>query len=260
LADADLANGTGAARIGTAGWAIPAEVRDHFPAEGTALERYAARFDAVEINSSFHRPHRRATWERWAAAVPPGFAFAVKLPRAITHTARLAATDDLLAAFADQALGLGDKLAVILVQLPPSLALDPAIAAPFFERLAGTFPDASIACEPRNAAWFTSEADALLAALHVARVAADPAILPIARAPGGWPGLRYRRLHGAPVIYRSAYEAPALAALAADMAKTPRATPDWCMFDNTASGAATADALALQVLLESQAALEERSP
>lgn len=247
-------------RIGTAGWAIPAAVRAAFPAEGSALERYAARFAAVEINSSFHRPHRRATWERWAAAVPPGFAFAVKLPRAITHTARLAGADDLLAAFADQALGLGDKLAVILVQLPPSFALDAGVAARFFEQLARIFPNAGIACEPRNAAWFTTEADALLAALRVARVAADPATLPIARQPGGWPGLRYRRLHGSPVIYRSAYDPPALAALAADMAATPRAAPDWCMFDNTASGAAASDALALQALLGAQAARGERSP
>ena len=247
-------------RIGTAGWAIPAAVRDAFPAEGSTLERYAARFGAVEINSSFHRPHRRATWERWAAAVPHGFAFAAKLPRTITHTARLADADGLLDAFAEQALGLGDKLAVILVQLPPSLALDPAIAAPFLERLAAHFPDASMACEPRNASWFTAAADALLAGLRVARVAADPAILPAARAPGGWPGLRYRRLRGSPVIYRSAYDAAALAALAADMVATPAVTPDWCMFDNTASGAAAADALALRALLGFQAGREERSP
>jgi hypothetical protein len=52
-------------RIGTAGWSIGAEYRDAFPAEGSLLERYAARFDTVEINSSFHRPHRRSTYERW---------------------------------------------------------------------------------------------------------------------------------------------------------------------------------------------------
>ena len=61
----------------------------------SALARYATRFDAVEVDSSFHRPHRRATWERWAATVPAGFRFSVKLPRTISldelrgHAARL---------------------------------------------------------------------------------------------------------------------------------------------------------------------------
>lgn len=237
-----------APRIGTAGWSIPAAVRDSFPATGTGLERYAARFAAVEINSSFHRPHRRTTWEGWAAAVPPAFRFAVKLPRAITHTARLAGVEDRLAVFAGEVVGLRNKLAVLLVQLPPSLAFDPAVAAPFFRALARAIPTAAIACEPRHPSWFTPEANDMLAGYHIARVAADPAILPEAARPGGWPGLRYRRLHGAPVIYRSAYDEPALATLAADMAAADGAR-EWCIFDNTASGAALANALALQAML-----------
>ena len=48
------------------------------------LERYATRLPAVEVNSSFHRPHRRTTWERWAATTPPRFRFAAKLPKIIT--------------------------------------------------------------------------------------------------------------------------------------------------------------------------------
>jgi uncharacterized protein YecE (DUF72 family) len=167
-------------RIATTGWSIPAAVRDSFPVAGTGLERYAARCNAAEINSSFYRPHRRETWERWAAAVPDDFAFAVKLPKTITHTARLVAADDLLTAFAREVAGLGGKLGVILVQLPPSLALDTAVARAFFKRLADAIPAADVACEPRHASWFTTEADDLLAGLKVARVAADPAILPVA--------------------------------------------------------------------------------
>ena len=72
-------------RIGTAGWSIPKEHAGAFPVEGSHLERYGAVLDAVEINSSFYRPHRRATYERWAGAVPEHFRFAVKVPRAITH-------------------------------------------------------------------------------------------------------------------------------------------------------------------------------
>ena len=236
-----------AARIGTAGWAIPAASRDRFPAGGTGLERYAARFDAVEINSSFYRPHRRATYERWAAAVPDDFVFAVKLPKAISHGARLVGAEDLLTGFAEGVAGLGGKLGVILVQLPPSLALDVSVAEQFFAQFGKTIPAAAIVCEPRHASWFTGDANALLTGLRVARVAADPAILPIAGQPGGWPGLRYRRLHGSPTIYRSSYDAHALGTIAADMA--PAGTRDWCIFDNTASGAAIANALTLQSIV-----------
>ncbi|MDB5673083.1 MAG: hypothetical protein JWM65_65 [Sphingomonas bacterium] len=234
-------------RIGTAGWSIPAASRDQFPAPGTGLERYAARLGAAEINSSFYRPHRPETYQRWAAAVPADFSFAVKLPKAITHVARLAAAEDLLAGFAAEVAGLGGKLGVILVQLPPSLALDVAVVRQFFRQLDKTIPQADIACEPRHASWFTAEANDLLAGLHVARVAADPAILPIAGEPGGWPGLRYRRFHGSPTLYRSSYDAPALEAIAADMARA--GTRDWCIFDNTASGAAIANALTLQAMV-----------
>jgi uncharacterized protein YecE (DUF72 family) len=69
-------------RIGTAGWAIPRQCAEHFPRDGSGLERYAARFTAVEINSTFHRSHKPHTFARWAEAVPEGFRFAVKMPNA----------------------------------------------------------------------------------------------------------------------------------------------------------------------------------
>lgn len=72
-------------RLGTAGWAIPRRFADTFPAVGSALERYAAIFLAVEINSTFYRLHKPETYARWASAVPDGFRFAAKLPKVITH-------------------------------------------------------------------------------------------------------------------------------------------------------------------------------
>ena len=75
-------------RIGTAGWSIPKEHASAFPVEGSHLERYGAVLDAVEINSSFYRPHRRATYERWAEAVPERFR---SLPGAILHGPAVAA-------------------------------------------------------------------------------------------------------------------------------------------------------------------------
>ena len=82
--------------IGTAGWSIPRDVADELPPEGTSLQRYAARFPVAEVNSSFHRPHRRSTWERWRDSVPDGFRFSVKLPKHVTHELKLVATSDAL--------------------------------------------------------------------------------------------------------------------------------------------------------------------
>lgn len=215
-----------------------------FGVEGTALERYARLFGGVEINSSFHRPHRRSTWERWAASVPSSFRFAAKLPKTITHGRKLVDCDELLTAFAQEVAGLGDKLAVVLVQLPPSLAFEAAVAKRFFTALKTT-TTATIACEPRNESWFDPGADGLLADWRVARVAADPARVPAAASPGGWRGLSYYRLHGSPQIYRSSYDQDQLEAYAQALRAESAERPAWCMFDNTASSAATSNALSV---------------
>jgi len=233
-------------KVGTAGWALPRAAADDFPAHGSVLERYAALFDAVEINSTFYRSHRPGTYLRWAMAAAPHFRFAVKLPRTITHEARLVNTRSLVTAFRDDALHLGEKLGPLLVQLPPSLAYDAAVAEPFFQELRDLWPTA-VVCEPRHPSWFGGEADALVAAHRVGRVAADPAPHPAAATPGGWQGVTYWRLHGSPRMYYSNYGPTALRALAADVFAA--AGEIWCVFDNTASGAATANALSLQAMV-----------
>lgn len=233
----------GAIRIGTAGWSIPRQVADMFPAEGSALERYAARFPVVEINSSFHRPHRVSTWERWRDSVPAAFRFSVKLPKTMTHERKLLGCETLLDEFASRAGALGEKLAVVLVQLPPKLGFEPHIAGAFFEALASRCT-AAIACEPRHPGWFTAEAEALLDAHRVSRVAADPARCDGAGAPGGWRGLSYWRLHGSPQMYRSSY-ADRIADYAQALKAEAAERETWCIFDNTASSAAASDALAL---------------
>jgi uncharacterized protein YecE (DUF72 family) len=229
-------------RIGTAGWSIAREQAARFPAEGSGLERYAAALPCTEINSSFHRPHRASTWEKWRDSVPADFRFAVKLPKTVTHEARLAGAEHLLEAFLAEAGLLGDKLGVLLVQLPPSLALDHEVASHFFRTLGECSP-ASVTVEPRHASWFTDEAAALLREHGVSRVGADPARVPGAEEPLVVDGLAYWRLHGSPVIYRSSY-ADRIAQLAAAIRGTD-ARHKWIIFDNTASSAATGDALAL---------------
>lgn len=238
----------GELRIGTAGWSIPTSHAAAFPSKGVGLERYAARFRCAEINSTFHRSHRSGTYERWAAATPPDFRFSAKLPKAITHGQKLTGCTDLLSSYLDEAAALGDRLAVHLVQLPPSLAFDEGLASTFFEMMQSQ-TQLPVACEPRHPSWFEPAAELLLDKLRIARVAADPARVPEAAVPGGWAGLVYLRLHGSPIVYRSSYDDGRLAAHAARIAAALPGADLWCIFDNTASSAATGDALALSRML-----------
>jgi uncharacterized protein YecE (DUF72 family) len=151
----------------------------------------------------------------------------------------------LLDRFTAEVTGLGDKLAILLVQLPPKFVLDQPVADRFLNDLRARL-DVPVVLEPRNASWFTPDADQWLAERRVARVAADPARPDGAGEPGGWRGLAYYRQHGAPRIYFSDYDAAALGALKHRLdAERARGIPTWCIFDNTASGAALGNALAL---------------
>lgn len=229
-------------RLGTAGWSVPREVAERFAGPGTHLERYARTMNAVEINSSFYRPHRRATYARWAASTPPDFRFAVKTPRVLTQEQRLREPEAGLDRFASEVEGLGDRLGAVLVQTPPSLVFDEADATRFFDAAAARLP-VPIACEPRHASWFAPEVDVWLKGRRIARVAADPAPVSGAGAPGGWRGLTYIRLHGAPRIYYSAYSPETLAATAERLRREAADAPTWCVFDNTAAGHALPNAL-----------------
>jgi len=240
-------------RIGTAGWSIPRHAAEAFRGEGSHLERYARVLGCAEINSSFHRPHRPAVYERWAAQTPTGFRFSAKVPRAITHEGRLLGARPALEAFLDDAGALGDRLAVLLVQLPPSLEFEARRARAFFE-LAHRLFEGAIVCEARHASWFTAASDRALAAAHVGRVATDPVRAPNAMLPGGWLGpngdgegaVVYHRWHGVPQTYRSRYDAAWVSARASELARWPASADGWCIFDNTASGAAAVNALELR--------------
>lgn len=233
--------------VATAGWAVPAAAAPRLPAAGSQLARYAAVLGGVEINSSFHRSHRPQTYARWAADTPEHFRFSVKLPRTITHDARLQDVQPLLQRFAAEAGELGRKWAVVLVQLPPSLALDDAVAADFFARLRDACP-AAVVCEPRHDSWFTPAAAELLARAGIARAGVDPAKWPGSATPLPAPQrpLHYHRWHGSPRLYRSAYEPGWLAERAAAVEALPADAEAWCVFDNTAAGAALDNALTLQ--------------
>lgn len=241
-------------RIGCAGWAIATTQAEAFPREGSHLERYARVFDAVEINSSFHRPHRPQTYAKWAALVPPGFRFAVKMPRVISHDRRLVGCRSELQAFLEQVDELGSKLGVLLLQLPPNLAFDAATALAFFTQLR-KMHDGAVACEPRHASWFSAGVDAALRRFGIARVAADPARVPRAAVPGGHHAFEYVRLHGSPRVYYDAYADAVLERVARRLTRSSSGARErWCIFDNTAGRHATTDALKLQAAVRGRKA------
>jgi uncharacterized protein YecE (DUF72 family) len=239
--------------VGCAGWSLPRAAQHRFDEGASHLQRYASRFAVTEINSTFHRPHPASLYARWASAVPADFRFCAKLPKTITHEHRLAGCETLLRQFLDEASPLGPKLACLLVQLPPSLAFDRAVAAQFLALLRKHWP-ARVALEPRHATWFEPDADDMMREWQVARVLADPVRHHAGRAPGGWPGFVYVRLHGSPRMYYSAYDPSVMRALAQRlrMAETESGEA-WCIFDNTASGAAVTNALQLVEALAGQA-------
>lgn len=237
-------------RIGVAGWSLPKEYRDSFESGGSHLERYAKTLNAVEINSSFYRPHRRQTYIRWASSVPSDFRFSVKMPKSLSHEHRLRDCDDDVAQFVEEISGLGEKLGCVLVQLPPSLKFEESLAQGFFKTWRASYAGPMV-CEPRHPTWFGDEVESLLADYQVGRVAADPPRHPTAMTPAGHRNVTYYRLHGSPKIYYSAYSLEQVQDFADRLQKhAPADTEAWCIFDNTAEGFAVANALQLRATIE----------
>jgi uncharacterized protein YecE (DUF72 family) len=179
--------------------------------------------------------------------VGPEFRFSVKTPRTITHELELREVGLPWARFVAEVSELGDRLGPILVQLPPSLAFDPEVAARFFQLAVEATP-APLVLEARHPSWFADAVDPLLRLYRVSRVRADPPQGGVWR-PGSADPIEYVRLHGSPVKYYSPYPDEVLERLAAELAA--RDWEVWCIFDNTALGAAIPDAIKLTALLDS---------
>lgn len=238
-------------RIGLAGWSEA--VGRHgklLPAaeEGaTGLQRYAAAFDFVEINSSFYRQVRPAIYEKWAGEVPRHFCFSVKMHRLITHYTRLRNVD-LLGDFFASAAGLGEKLAVVLVQLPPALVFDAEMADRFWSALRKIYGGCAV-CEPRHKSWQEAGARG-----HLLGHGIGPVLTEIPAADEDpLRGMKeeiplYVRLHGTPRKYHSSYGAEELARLADFLAAHPGRSR-YVVFDNTAGPAGVRNALQLQKLM-----------
>lgn len=237
------------AYIGTAGWSIPKAHAEKFSGNGTHLERYAGRLHAVEVNSSFYRDHQEATYYRWAYTTPDEFRFSVKFPRRYTHEGKLGLNTQQAKLTLEPIFGLGEKLGVILVQLPPKLPFDLDRAESFFGIVRDLY-QGQLACEPRHPSWGQAETLDFLKKWKVSKVMADPEPCPPSSPDfSNAGGFVYHRLHGTPEIYRSPYGEPFLTQLSEQLQRPN----SWCIFDNTTFGHATDNALSLQARFEARA-------
>lgn len=235
--------------VGTAGWSIPRASSGRFCGDGSHLQRYARVLPCAEINSSFYRPHKTSTYEKWAASTGGEFRFAVKVPKLITHEQRLRRSRAPFEQFLQEIRGLGNRLGPLLVQLPPSFAFDARVAGAFFGMVRDRH-DGAVVCEPRHSTWFTDRATRVLRQHAIGRVAADPSSIGEPETPGAWSGVAYFRLHGSPRMYWSRYGESFIFNVASQIASLDQRADVWCIFDNTATGSAIENACELRAALE----------
>lgn len=225
--------------VGTAAWSIPKIAAEHFPIEGTHLERYSLRLDAVEINSSFYKDHKEKSYQRWASATPDYFRFSVKLNRRFTHDCNLEIDEIDLMENLRTISALGEKWGVLLLQFPQSQEFHSDNMKKFYQVIRKVF-QGPVALEVRNLTWMSEESLDLIKRFNISKVTADPE-----RCPFDYESeIKYYRLHGSPETYKSNYAEDFLNNLYEEMSN---ATTDvWCIFDNTTFGHATNNAVMIK--------------
>lgn len=239
----------GAIHVGTSGWNYPGWKSGFY--QGVAQKDWLAwcarHFDAVEINASFYRLQRPETYARWVQATPPGFLFTLKANRYLTHNKKLADAARSIAIERERAQALGERLAVVLWQLPGNYPKHLDRLDGFLRGLAG-WPEVRHTLEFRHPSWFDDEVAARLADHRVAVCQSDAADWPL------WDrvttDLVYVRLHGHTRTYASAYSRAALRRWAQRaLAWSGEGRDLFFFFDNDAEGAAPYDAMALRELV-----------
>ena len=235
-------------RIGTSGYVYP-HWRGPFylPSASSSemLELYRQRFDTVEINNSFYRLPSAEVFTRWREAVPPGFIYAVKANRFITHMKKLKDPEEPVARMMSRVELLGDRLGPILFQLPPRWRVN-------VERLeallAALPPQYRYTFELRDPTWFDDRVYAALAEHRAAFCIWDLSrqLSPLVVTTD----LVYVRLHGPGDAYQGSYDDATLALWAERFAGwAAEGREVYCYFDNDQAGYAVHDALRIRAML-----------
>ncbi|HEX8561573.1 MAG TPA: DUF72 domain-containing protein [Flavobacterium sp.] len=235
-------------RIGTSGWHYQHWLGTFYP-EGTKSNEqfpyYQQHFDTVEINNSFYRLPSPETFQHWKEIVPDSFTYAVKASRFITHMKKLKDPVETLARFMEHVVYLGDRLGVILFQLPPGWKLNLQRLKEFLEILPNGF---RYVFEFRNDTWYTPSVYELLREHNCAFCIYELAghITPYEITAD----FVYIRLHGPGGKYQGSYPEEALQQWADDCKKWAEQRDVYVYFDNDQEGYAAFNALRLLDLVK----------
>jgi uncharacterized protein YecE (DUF72 family) len=228
--------------IGTSGWQY-SDWRGRFYPPGVAqrswLEHYSANFATVEVNNAFYRLPAHETFVQWRERTPEGFVVAVKASRYLTHIKRLREPAEPVSRLLERAVGLGERLGPVLLQLPPNLQADLGLLA---ETLSCFPPSIKVAVEPRHDSWYTDALHQLLAEHGAAFCLADT---PARRSPlwrtTEWGYVRFHEGRASPL---PCYGKRALETWAARLAELwPPEADVYAYFNNDPLGCAPRDAV-----------------
>jgi len=241
--------------VGTSGWSYKHWKGDFYPSnlpQKKWLGYLASIFNTVEINATFYREPKPSTFQKWHDETPKHFLFSVKANRFITHIKRLKDIQDSLTRFYNTIVLLEEKIGCLLFQLPPSLHYDPPLIDSFLSQLD---PRWKTAIEVRHASFLNEEFYRALHERNIAFCWSDTA--------GRYPyaekvtaDFLYIRLHGSPVLYRSAYTEDFLKEFARKLKAIDRDV--FVYFDNDAEGHAPKNALFLKEVLSEKPETEPK--
>lgn len=222
------------------------------------LEFYSQHFQTVEINASFYHQMPRKVFENWRAKTPNNFIFAVKGSRFITHIRRLKDCQEPVERFLEAASGLGEKLKVILWQLPPKWHADPERLEKFLEsisprevrppRRSDLLRNLRHAFEFRDESWLKPEIYHILKKYGVALVIQDSSNWPVSEEITT--NFTYLRFHGRGSLYSSDYSDQELEEWAKKIKRWQKQNLDvFAYFNNDVGGYAIKNAQTLKELV-----------
>jgi uncharacterized protein YecE (DUF72 family) len=236
-------------RIGTSGWHYKHWIGNFYPPDlmsSDFLAFYCRHFNSAEINNSFYRLPSEKTLADWRDSTPPGFLFAIKASRYLTHMKKLKDPKEPLAVFLEHADMLGEKLGPILFQLPPKWHCNLERLTSFLDLLPNRY---RCAFEFRDSSWFNEKVyqalrakNAALCLYHLQGFMSPKEITA---------DFVYVRLHGPGGAYQGSYETIDLNGWAGALSTWRRQGRDiFCYFDNDEKGYAAANAGRLKTMLD----------
>jgi uncharacterized protein YecE (DUF72 family) len=211
------------------------------------LEYYVKSFNSVEINASFYGHFQKKTYENWSKRTPENFAFTLKGPRFITHVKRLKEPKESIDYFFDSAIGLGNKLSLVLWQFPPGFHNKPENYEKLETFLSMLQKSINQTVEFRHESWFEDSVFKLLNKYGTGFVMNDSSRW--AQAENVTGKVAYVRFHGPEALYGSEYSDEQLSAWVEKIKIFAKDREVYCYFNNDGNAYAIKNAKTLKEML-----------